>query len=90
MMRFQRTLALALILSTPALALQRPEGRSGERGEGRRGGAPPPDIVQEVTTEPGIAWYGVLEDARAEAARTGKPILLQSAAPLCSGVPGMW
>lgn len=43
-----------------------------------------------ATTEPGIAWYGVLEDAKAEAKRTGRPILLMSAAPQCQGVPGMW
>jgi opacity protein-like surface antigen len=39
---------------------------------------------------PGIAWYGVLKDGLAEAKRTGKPILLITAAPQCSGVPGMW
>lgn len=53
-------------------------------------GRPNSDTVQAVTEEPGIAWYGVLEDARAEAARTGRPILFMSAAPLCTGVPGMW
>ncbi len=39
---------------------------------------------------PGIAWYGVLADGLAEAERTGKPILLLSAAPQCIGVSGMW
>ena len=39
---------------------------------------------------PGIAWYGVLADGLAEAKETGKPILLVSAAPQCTGVPGMW
>ncbi|MGI9515692.1 MAG: hypothetical protein ACR2NP_01490 [Pirellulaceae bacterium] len=38
----------------------------------------------------GIAWYGVLSDGLAEAERTGKPILLVSAAPQCIGVSGMW
>ena len=38
----------------------------------------------------GIAWYGVLQDGLAEAKRTGKPILLITAAAQCSGVPGMW
>lgn len=37
-----------------------------------------------------IAWYPSLAQARAEAERTGRPILLQSAAPQCHGVPGMW
>ena len=40
--------------------------------------------------EYGIAWYGVLSDGLAEAERTGKPILLVSAAPQCVGVSGMW
>ena len=38
----------------------------------------------------GIAWYGVLKDGLAEAKRTGKPILLITAAAQCNGVPGMW
>ena len=38
----------------------------------------------------GIAWYGLLKDGLKEALRTGKPILLVSAAPQCNGVPGMW
>ena len=38
----------------------------------------------------GINWYGVLRDGLAEATRTGKPILLTSAAPQCIGVSGMW
>ncbi len=39
---------------------------------------------------PGIVWYGVLKDGLAEAKRTGKPILLITAAVQCRGVPGMW
>ena len=39
---------------------------------------------------PGIVWYGVLKDGLAEAERTGKPILLITAAAQCGGVPGMW
>lgn len=31
----------------------------------------------------GITWYGVLQDGLDEARRTGKPILLTSAAPQC-------
>ena len=37
-----------------------------------------------------IAWFGVLQEGLAEAKRTGKPILLISAAPQCLGVSGMW
>ncbi len=38
----------------------------------------------------GIVWYGVLTDGIAEAKATGKPIMFLSAAPQCTGVPGMW
>jgi len=70
------TLLLAALIAAPLFA------------QGRDGGSRNATI--EGTTEPGIAWYGVLEHARKEAARTGKPILLMSGAPACSGVPGMW
>lgn len=47
------------------------------------------DVVAAPTTG-GIAWFGRWDDAKAEAERTGRPILLMSAAPQCSGAPGMW
>lgn len=37
-----------------------------------------------------IAWYTDWEQALAIAQETNRPILLQSAAPQCGGVPGMW
>ena len=37
-----------------------------------------------------IAWWPTVEQGRAEAARTGKPIFLLSAAPQCQNVPGVW
>lgn len=37
-----------------------------------------------------IAWYPTWDLGLAEARRSGRPILLQSAAPQCHGVPGMW
>jgi hypothetical protein len=37
-----------------------------------------------------VAWYTSLEQAVTDATRLNRPILLQSAAPQCSGVPGMW
>ncbi len=39
---------------------------------------------------PAIAWFGTLEEGIAEARRSGRPILLQSAAPQCHLVPGVW
>jgi len=55
--------------------------------EGASYGGSVPGSKQVVS---GIAWFGVLEDGLEQAKRTGKPILLISAAPQCSGVPGMW
>ena len=51
-----------------------------------------PAAGSEVETQDagGIAWFGRWEDAAAEAERSGRPILLMSAAPQCSGAPGMW
>jgi len=74
---------ITLLLALAALpALQGPPARSG-------GPQRPPEV--EVVNRPArIAWYGVWEDAAAEAKRSGRPILLMSAAPSCSGVPGMW
>jgi hypothetical protein len=38
----------------------------------------------------GIQWFPTWETGLAEAQRTGKPILLVSAAPHCAGVSGIW
>ena len=38
----------------------------------------------------GIAWYPTLDGGLREAKRTGRPILLVSAAPHCAGVSGIW
>lgn len=48
------------------------------------------DNVRNGNTAGGIQWFATLESARAEAKRTGRPILLVSAAPHCSGVSGIW
>tara|TARA_B100001971_G_C17958101_1_gene415995 strand:+ start:415 stop:675 length:261 start_codon:yes stop_codon:yes gene_type:complete len=37
-----------------------------------------------------IAWHGTWKGGLAEAQRTGKAILLLSAAPQCHSVPGIW
>lgn len=71
-------LAAATCLPT-AQAFQRPDRRNAAQTESLA-----------VPDQSGIAWFGRWEDARAEAQRTGRPILLMSAAPRCSGVPGMW
>lgn len=45
----------------------------------------------EAASSPaGVQWFGTWAQGQAEAARTGRPILLTSAAPQCHGVPGIW
>jgi hypothetical protein len=39
---------------------------------------------------PAVAWMGSWEQAKAEAARTKRPIMIMSAAPHCRAVPGKW
>lgn len=53
-------------------------------------GQPPQRHQQSTELTPQVQWFGVLSDGLAEAERTGKPILLVSAACQCAGVPGMW
>ena len=54
------------------------------------GGAPPrPGVVKPASGER-IAWYGTLAQAREEAKRTGRPIMLLAAAPHCHNVSGIW
>ena len=47
-------------------------------------------ITATETLEPRITWFTQWNQAVKEAERLNRPILLQGAAPVCSGVPGMW
>jgi hypothetical protein len=47
-------------------------------------------VAVSATKLGGIAWFATLDPALAEAKRTGKPILLLSAAPHCHDVSGIW
>lgn len=49
-----------------------------------------PAQAGEASPPERIVWFGTWEGAKAEAKRTGRPILLTSAMPACGGVPGMW
>ncbi len=53
---------------------------------------PPDQPTREATktSAAGIQWYATWESAQREAQRTGRPILLVSAAPHCAGVSGIW
>lgn len=50
---------------------------------------PRPSVVR-LPDGPQIAWFGTWKAGLAEAKRTGRPILLVSAAPHCNAVPGVW
>ncbi len=47
-------------------------------------------VTGSVMAEDRVAWYGNWTEGLREAARTGRPILLQSAAPHCRQVSGIW
>jgi len=51
--------------------------------------APDASSVTE-SPAPRITWFTQWNQAVKEAERLNRPILLQGAAPVCSGVPGMW
>jgi hypothetical protein len=68
-----------------------PRGGHGQP-PGRPDDGPPPDDRQ-ASNEPGsggIQWFATWEGGLREASRSGRPILLVSAAPHCAGVPGVW
>ncbi len=62
-------------------------------GPGGPGGKPPaekPKEEKKADVGGGIQWFTSLEAGRAEAAKTGRPILLISGTPHCGGVSGIW
>ncbi len=65
-------------------------GPGGGPGGGNRPARPKGDDEARKNETGGIQWFSTLESARAEAAKTGRPILLVSAAPHCAGIPGIW
>ena len=61
-------------------------------GPPSRGGGPNDAALSVPWKAPdvGIQWFTTWETAKKEAERTGRPILLVSAAPHCGGVSGIW
>jgi hypothetical protein len=55
-----------------------------------KGGPPPKKDDGEQARAGGIQWFTTWEAGKAEAERTGRPLLLVSAAPHCAGVSGIW
>jgi hypothetical protein len=53
-------------------------------------GPPPRKDDGEQVRAGGIQWFATWEAGKAEAERTGRPILFVSAAPHCAGVSGIW
>jgi hypothetical protein len=73
------------------------DGRPGRPPESERPrpdqSAKPTDKNKSVATSTpaaGIQWFATWESGLREARRTGRPILLVSAAPHCAGVSGTW
>ena len=60
-----------------------PDGKDKPKPEGK-------GALDPKTPTGGIQWYATLSSGREEAQRSGRPILLVSAAPHCGGVSGMW
>ena len=82
-MRPRAPLAAALVLALAAGAL----------AQDRRRGPPTPDTLPPTNVQKDaekIAWHGTWSEAQAEARRTGRPILLVSAAPHCRNISGVW
>jgi hypothetical protein len=65
---------------------RRPEGAS--RPEQPKGEQPAQGEAR--ANQVGIQWFATWEGGLRAAEQTGRPILLVSAAPHCSGVPGIW
>jgi len=73
-----------------------PPDRDGPPDRPERRGPPnrpePPDdrqSLQDVKSQ-AIQWFATWQSGLKEAQRSGRPILLVSAAPHCAGVPGVW
>lgn len=94
---------LERILSTEQIQkireLKGPPRKEGPDGKGNKqpaGNGPGPQRIPEGDQTKldwdggGIQWYATWKQGLAEAQRSGRPVLLVSAAPHCSGVSGVW
>lgn len=83
-------LSASLVLLAPAMGgapQKRTDGQPTSVSEAAQSGQ---SANGEESQPERIVWFGRWDDAKAEAARTRRPILLMSAAPQCTGAPGMW
>ncbi|MAG63044.1 hypothetical protein CMO84_05920 [Candidatus Woesearchaeota archaeon] len=75
---------MLLTILLPLLALSPGPGITMPSAEGHASNEDPAE------RPPSVAWMGSWEQAKAEAARTKRPIMVMSAAPHCRAVPGKW
>jgi hypothetical protein len=69
-----------------------PPDRDGPPDRPERREPEPPDdrqLLQDAKSQ-AIQWFATWQSGLKEAQRSGRPILLVSAAPHCAGVPGVW
>jgi len=73
----------------PPEGKDRPKGGTKDKDKikSKDKGEPPPEPQASAG---GIPWFSTWVGGLAEARRTGKPIMLVSAAPHCAGVSGIW
>jgi hypothetical protein len=85
----KRLLLCSALLLPAGLGFAQPPGRGGPPP---RGGGPTDAALSTPWKAPdvGVQWFTSWEAAKAEAGKTGRPILLVSAAPHCAGVSGLW
>lgn len=76
---------LALIVVWAANIEGQPPPKDKFKGKGKG-----PLDIERALVKGGIQWFATWESARREAERSGRPILLVSAAPHCAGVSGVW
>ena len=65
-------------------------GPGGPGGGGKPPAEKPKDEKKPLASAGGIQWFTTLEAGRAEAEKTGRPILLITGTPHCGGVSGIW
>jgi len=53
-------------------------------------GPPPMNGPAPKSPDVTIQWFATLDSARQESLRTGRPILVISGTPHCSGISGIW
>ena len=82
---------IAAIILASSLAGTTGTGVAEAQGRSARGGKPRGEVTVDWSKiESRIAWFGTMDAGRAAAEKTGRPILLVSAAPHCRAVPGVW